>query len=210
MDIVHEVLAFAAKGFVVFATVALIVLFCGAVLRRKRPARPWLRVKRLNRELEDLGDALRSNMLEKRELRRLRKARKAWQQQPLDQTLARADYDLHRLPGASAAEFFQCPERVTDDFIKPLAGVGQFDRAATALEQLDPEVTLQFLELATELALPVRVVSGRRSNSAGGHDLSKRFQTFQRETGLREEILEHDAAVMVVVFSTINKPALRA
>src|SRR5919202_2267630 len=76
MDIVHDVLAFAAKGFVVFATVALTVLVCAAVLRRKRPPSSYLRVKRLNRQLEALGDALRSNLLTKKEVHRLRKRRK--------------------------------------------------------------------------------------------------------------------------------------
>ena len=76
MDIVHEVLAFAAKGFVVFATIAVTVLFCVVVVRRKRPARSFLRVKRLDRHLEALGDALRGNVLQKKELRRLRKLRK--------------------------------------------------------------------------------------------------------------------------------------
>jgi serine protease SohB len=76
MDIVHDVLAFAAKGFIVFATVALTVLVCVAVVRRKRPPSSYLRVKRLNRQLEALGDALRSNLLPKKEVRRLRRRRK--------------------------------------------------------------------------------------------------------------------------------------
>jgi serine protease SohB len=76
MDIVHDVLAFAAKGFIVFATVALTVLVCFAVVRRKRPPSSYLRVKRLNRQLEALGDALRSNLLTKKEVHRLRKRRK--------------------------------------------------------------------------------------------------------------------------------------
>src|SRR6185369_14916915 len=96
---------------------------------------------------------------------RLRQARKSRQQQPLNHTLARADDEFDRLPGARASEFFQRPQRVPDDFIKPLPGVREFGRTMTALEQLDSEVTFQFFELATELALPVRVVAGRRGDS---------------------------------------------
>jgi serine protease SohB len=76
MDILQDVLAFAAKGFVVFATVALTVLFCVSVARRKRPAGSRLRVERLNERIEDLGDAVRHKLLRKKELRRLRKSRK--------------------------------------------------------------------------------------------------------------------------------------
>src|SRR3954447_6188291 len=80
MDILQDVLAFAAKGFVVFATVALTVLFCVSVVRRKRPAGSRLRVERLNERIEDLGDAVRHKLLRKKELRRLRKTRKKTEQ----------------------------------------------------------------------------------------------------------------------------------
>src|SRR3954463_8698494 len=80
MDILQDVLAFAAKGFVVFATVALTVLFCVSVVRRKRPAGSRLRVERLNERIEDLGDAVRHKLLRKKELRRLRKSRKKIEQ----------------------------------------------------------------------------------------------------------------------------------
>ena len=76
MDILHDVLAFAAKGFVVFATIALTVLFCVVVLRRRRPSRSWLRVDRLNRRIDALGDTLRGNLMKKKELRKLHKTRK--------------------------------------------------------------------------------------------------------------------------------------
>ncbi|MFL5411955.1 MAG: protease SohB [Myxococcales bacterium] len=80
MDILQDVLAFAAKGFVVFATVALTVLFCVSIVRRKRPAGSRLRVERLNERIEDLGDAVRHKLLRKKELRRLRKTRKKIEQ----------------------------------------------------------------------------------------------------------------------------------
>jgi serine protease SohB len=76
MDILRDVLAFAAKGFVVFATVASTVLFCVSVVRRKRPAGSRLRVEQLNRRIDALGDALRGRLLRKKDLRKLHKTRK--------------------------------------------------------------------------------------------------------------------------------------
>jgi serine protease SohB len=76
MDILRDVLAFAAKGFVVFATVASTVLFCVSVARRKRPAGSRLRVEQLNRRIDALGDALRGRLLRKKDLRKLHKTRK--------------------------------------------------------------------------------------------------------------------------------------
>jgi len=78
MDILREVLGFAAKGFVVFATIAVTVLFVAAVIRRRRP-QAFLQVRPLNRQIEELGDALRTNLMRKRELRRMRRARKKGQ-----------------------------------------------------------------------------------------------------------------------------------
>jgi hypothetical protein len=76
-----------------------------------------------------------------------------------------------------------------------------------AFEQLNPKVALQFFELPAELALPIRIVAGRGGDSACGHNLSERFQPFQRQPRLREKILEHDWPIIMVVFFTINKPA---
>src|SRR3989442_14002010 len=76
MDILHDALGFAARGFIVFATIALTVLFCVAVLRRRRPRGSWLHVNPLNKQIEALGDALRGNLLKRRELRRLRRKRR--------------------------------------------------------------------------------------------------------------------------------------
>ena len=75
MDILHDVLGFAAKGLIVFATIAVTVAFCVAVLRRKRP-RAWLRVTPLNKQIDALGDAVRMNLMRKKDLRRFRKSRK--------------------------------------------------------------------------------------------------------------------------------------
>jgi serine protease SohB len=76
MDILHDVLAFAAKGFVVFATIAATALFLFFLFRRSRPRRAGLRVQRLNRRFEALGDALRAEILPKREARKFAKQRK--------------------------------------------------------------------------------------------------------------------------------------
>jgi serine protease SohB len=76
MDILHDALGFAAKGFIVFATIAVTVLFSVTVLRRMRPRGSWLRVKPLNQQIEALGDALRAGVIDKKEFRKLRKSRK--------------------------------------------------------------------------------------------------------------------------------------
>ncbi len=75
MDILHDVLGFAAKGLVVFATIAATTVFFVVVVRRKRPG-AWLRVKALNKQIDALGDALRANVVPKKDLRKLRKDRK--------------------------------------------------------------------------------------------------------------------------------------
>ena len=75
MDILYDVLGFAAKGFVVFATIAATTVFIVAVVRRKRPG-AWLRVKALNKQIDALGDALRASVVPKKDLRKIRKERK--------------------------------------------------------------------------------------------------------------------------------------
>lgn len=77
MDILHDALGFAARGFIVFATIALTVLVVTVIVRRRRPGRPSLLVRPLNKQIEALGDALRSQLMQKKEWRRLRKRRKA-------------------------------------------------------------------------------------------------------------------------------------
>src|SRR5438876_3151505 len=76
MDILHDALGFAARGLIVFLTIAITVLFCVAVLRRRRPRGSWLRVKPLNKQIEALGDALRGNLMKRKEVRKLRRQRK--------------------------------------------------------------------------------------------------------------------------------------
>jgi serine protease SohB len=76
MDILHDALGFAARSFIVFATIALTTSFLVVLLRRRRPARSRLRVKRLNRQIEALGDALRAEVMPKKELRKLLRNRK--------------------------------------------------------------------------------------------------------------------------------------
>jgi serine protease SohB len=76
MDILHDALGFAARGFVVFATIAAILLFLASLLRRFRPSGPGLRVRALNRQIENLGDALRAEIIGRKELRKILKKRK--------------------------------------------------------------------------------------------------------------------------------------
>ncbi len=76
MDILHDALGFAARGFIVFATIAAIFLFLAALLRRLRPAGPGLRVRPLNKQIHALGDALRAEVIGKKQLRKLLKQRK--------------------------------------------------------------------------------------------------------------------------------------
>ncbi len=76
MDILHDVLGFAAKGLVVFLTIAITAVFLSILLRRKRPARPWLLVRPLNKQIEALADALRGGVMKRKDFRRLRKERK--------------------------------------------------------------------------------------------------------------------------------------
>ncbi len=75
MDILHDALGFAARGFVVFLTVAAIVVFVVTVVRRRRP-RAWLVVKPLNQQIDALTDALRGSLMRKRELRKMRRQRR--------------------------------------------------------------------------------------------------------------------------------------
>ena len=74
-----------------------------------------------------------------------RKTRQTRQQQPLDQTFAGADNQLHGLPCACCVKFLQCPQGVTHDFIKLLASLCECYRSPAAFQQLDAEITLQFL-----------------------------------------------------------------
>jgi serine protease SohB len=76
MDILHDALGFAARGFVVFATIAAILLFLASLVRRFRPSGPGLRVRALNRQIENLGDALRAEIVGRKELRKILKRRK--------------------------------------------------------------------------------------------------------------------------------------
>jgi serine protease SohB len=76
MDILHDALAFAAKGFVVFATIAVTAVFLLLLFRRARPRRGGLRIQKLNRRLDALGDVLRAEVLPRKQARRIAKERK--------------------------------------------------------------------------------------------------------------------------------------
>ena len=76
MDILHDALGFAARGLIVFATIAAILLFIAVLLRRLRPPGPGLRVRPLNKQILAMGDALRAAVVGKKEVRKLLKKRK--------------------------------------------------------------------------------------------------------------------------------------
>ena len=76
MDLLQETFGFAAKGFIVFLTIAGTVAVVVALTRRRHAGRPMLEVKRLNDRFEGLGDALRRAVLGRKALKALRRARK--------------------------------------------------------------------------------------------------------------------------------------
>lgn len=71
MDLLHESLSFGVKGFIVFLTVtatfSVTAMVIGWVTRRGRGAPSRLSVSPLNERYEELGDALRAQVLEKDE-----------------------------------------------------------------------------------------------------------------------------------------------
>jgi serine protease SohB len=87
MDLFTDTLGFAAKGFIVFLTIAATVAVVAALTRRRRSGRPHLEVKHLNDRFLALGDALRRAVLGKKELKSLRRERKQ----------AKADHDRPRV-----------------------------------------------------------------------------------------------------------------
>ncbi len=68
MDLLHESLVFGVKGFIVFVTVtatfSVTAMIIGWVTRRGRGAPSRMSVSPLNERYEDLGDALRSEVLD--------------------------------------------------------------------------------------------------------------------------------------------------
>jgi serine protease SohB len=76
MDLLHETLAFAAKGFIVFVTVAASAAVVFGLARRRRGALPRLEVTPLHQRFEVLGDSLRVAALDKKARRALSAQRK--------------------------------------------------------------------------------------------------------------------------------------
>ncbi|MFZ5442666.1 MAG: protease SohB [Myxococcota bacterium] len=76
MELVWDTLGFAAKGFIVFLTVVASVGAVVLITRRRQRHVPRIEVKPLDRRFEALGDALREEILEPKELKSLLKARK--------------------------------------------------------------------------------------------------------------------------------------
>lgn len=84
MDLLHELIGFAAKGFVIFVTIAASTAVVVALVRRRRRS-GWsrLEVTPLNERFEALGDALRNTLLGGKELKALHKERKRAAAEPV-------------------------------------------------------------------------------------------------------------------------------
>lgn len=82
MELLHDTLGFAAKGFVVFLTIVATVGVIIMLSRRRRLGLPRLEVKPLNARFEALGDALRHSVLERKQLKALSKERKREKKAP--------------------------------------------------------------------------------------------------------------------------------
>lgn len=76
MDLFHDSLGFAVKGFIVFLTIAFSALAIVALTRRRGASGARLEVKPLNRRFEALGDAVREQVFEKTELKAIVRERK--------------------------------------------------------------------------------------------------------------------------------------
>lgn len=76
MELVYETLGFATKGFIIFVTVAATALVLVSLRRRRGQGGPRLRVRPLNERYEELGDALRHGVMERKDHKHLLKERK--------------------------------------------------------------------------------------------------------------------------------------
>lgn len=76
MELLHDSMGFAVKGLIVFLTVTFSVMAIVMMTRRRGGQTARLEVKPLNRRFEALGDAVRSQVFEKAELKVLAKERK--------------------------------------------------------------------------------------------------------------------------------------
>lgn len=82
MELVFDTLSFAAKGFVVFLTIAASAAVVFALARRRRGLRGGLEVTALNQRFEALGDTLRAITLDKKGQKALVQQRKKEQATP--------------------------------------------------------------------------------------------------------------------------------
>jgi len=82
MDLVWDVLGFAAKGFIVFMVFAACAVVIFALARKRRASRPWLEVSPMNRRFEGLADSLRHAVLDKKGKKALSQQRKKEREGP--------------------------------------------------------------------------------------------------------------------------------
>lgn len=93
MDLLHETLAFAAKGLIVFLVIAATVALVAAVTRRRRGALPHLEVRPLNRRFEALGDALRHGVLGPKGFKAVLEGRRKAKEDPSRPTVYVLDFE---------------------------------------------------------------------------------------------------------------------
>ena len=74
MEVLWETLGFAAKGVVVFSTIAASTIVFFAVARRGRQDSETLQLKRINDRMRRIGEMLRSGVMDSKAYKKHRKA----------------------------------------------------------------------------------------------------------------------------------------
>ncbi len=102
MELLWETVGFAAKGFVVFVTIAVTAAVLIAMSRRQKGT-PRLEVKPLNERFEALSDTLREAVLKPKQLKAFLKARKKLKEPPTRPHVYVLDFDGDLLATAVTA-----------------------------------------------------------------------------------------------------------
>lgn len=98
-----EILSFAGKGLVVALVVGGVAILIAALVRRHRITEPWLEVKHLNERFELLANALRSQVLDRKEFRGWLKSQKAAHPQGAQPRIFVLDFEGDLLASATAS-----------------------------------------------------------------------------------------------------------